>query len=212
MPSHKCILEQDFKAVKIGMKKQLESYKKRHDTEKPGAQELNSNSEPMEVMYSLIELEEDSEPIEATTSFIVSNEDVTTLPVAEANNLVVLPIENLDISKEETETVVSLENNERQTITNSNVAVKLSKLKDDVVNLSANQLDEKVKHLTYGYAGTAARFIYYERLHKLEKKNHFRRAHHKLTDSHINPTNFEKMNVAKAAQLLSDTVAHNIRR
>ncbi|EFX67919.1 hypothetical protein DAPPUDRAFT_330603 [Daphnia pulex] len=86
---------------------------------RPGAQELNSKSEPMEVMYSLIELEEDSEPIEATTSFIVSNEDVTTLPVAEANNLVVLPIENLDISKEETETVVSLENNERQTITNS---------------------------------------------------------------------------------------------
>jgi hypothetical protein len=49
----------------------------------------------------------------------VSNEDVTTLPVAEANNLVGLPIENLDNSKEETETVVSLENNERQTITNS---------------------------------------------------------------------------------------------
>lgn len=84
---------------------------------RPSAQELNSNSEAMEVMYSLIELEEDSEPIEATTSFIVSNEDVTTLPVAEANNLVGLPIENLDISKEET--VVSLENNERQTITNS---------------------------------------------------------------------------------------------
>jgi hypothetical protein len=49
----------------------------------------------------------------------VSNEDVTTLPVAEANNLVGLPIENLDNSKEETETVVSLKNNERQTITNS---------------------------------------------------------------------------------------------
>jgi hypothetical protein len=30
---------------------------------RPGAQELNSNSEPMEVMYSLIELEEDSEPM-----------------------------------------------------------------------------------------------------------------------------------------------------
>lgn len=84
---------------------------------RPSAQELNSNSEAMEVMYSLIELEEDSEPIEATTSFIVFNGDVTTLPVAEANNLVGLPIENLDISKEET--VVSLENNERQTITNS---------------------------------------------------------------------------------------------
>ncbi len=49
----------------------------------------------------------------------MSNEDVTTLPVAEANNLVGLPIENLDNSKEETETVVSLENNDRLTITNS---------------------------------------------------------------------------------------------
>lgn len=73
----------------------------------------------MEVMDSLIELQEYSEPIEATTSFIVSNEDVTPQSVAEANNFVGLPIENLDNSKEETETVVSLENNERQTITHS---------------------------------------------------------------------------------------------
>ena len=29
-----------------------------------------------------------------------------------------------------------------------------------------------------------------------------------MTKSHINPTNFEKMNVGKAAQLLSDSVAH----
>jgi hypothetical protein len=33
-----------------------------------------------------------------------------------------------------------------------------------------------------------------------------------LTESHINPTNFEKMNVRKAAQLLSDSVAHALRR
>ncbi|XP_045022881.1 uncharacterized protein LOC116917466 [Daphnia magna] len=92
-----------------------------------------------------------------------------------------------------------------------NVAVTLSKLKEDVVNLTANQLDEKVKHLTHGYAGATALFTYYQRLHNLEKKNHYRRAH-KLTDSHINPTNFEKMNVAKAAQLMSDTVAQAIQR
>nr|CAH0105489.1 unnamed protein product [Daphnia galeata] len=46
-----------------------------------------------------------------------------------------------------------------------------------------------------------------QRMYNLEKKNHSRRAF-KLTESHINPTNFEKMNVGKAAQLLSDSVAH----
>lgn len=48
-------------------------------------------------------------------------------------------------------------------------------------------------------------------MYDLEKKNHFRRAF-KLTESHIHPTNFEKMNVGKAAQLLSDSVAHALRR
>lgn len=45
----------------------------------------------------------------------------------------------------------------------------------------------------------------------LREKNHFRRSF-KLTESHIHPTTFEKMNVGKAAQLLSDSVAHALRR
>ncbi|KZR99779.1 Uncharacterized protein APZ42_004226, partial [Daphnia magna] len=64
-----------------------------------------------------------------------------------------------------------------------------------------------LKHKEVQYAGETARFIYYKRMYDLEKKNHFRRAF-KLTESHIHPTNFEKMNVGKAAQLLSDSVAH----
>ncbi|KAK4025024.1 hypothetical protein OUZ56_010530 [Daphnia magna] len=58
----------------------------------------------------------DSEPMEATNSFIVSQED--DIPVAEANNIVALPIDTLTTSKERKKTVVSLEENERQAITN----------------------------------------------------------------------------------------------
>lgn len=49
-------------------------------------------------------------------------------------------------------------------------------------------------------------YVYFERLHRLEKHWQFRKAH-KLTPSHIHPNNFERMNVSKAAQLLSDSVA-----
>ncbi|KZS00081.1 Uncharacterized protein APZ42_003765 [Daphnia magna] len=54
--------------------------------------------------------------MEATNSFIVSQED--DIPVAEANNIVALPIDTLTTSKERKKTVVSLEENERQAITN----------------------------------------------------------------------------------------------
>lgn len=42
------------------------------------------------------------------------------------------------------------------------------------------------------------------------EKNYYRRAF-KLTESHINPTNYERINVRKAAQLLSDSGVRAIR-
>ncbi len=56
------------------------------------------------------------------------------------------------------------------------------------------------------YGGNTVDYVFYERLHRLESHWHFRKAH-KLTPSHIHPNNFEKMNVRKAAQLLSESVA-----
>ena len=53
-------------------------------------------------------------------------------------------------------------------------------------------------------------FAYYRRLYDLERNNGLRIAH-RLTESHINPSCFEKMNVRKAAQLLSDSVVRAIR-
>ena len=50
------------------------------------------------------------------------------------------------------------------------------------------------------------RFEYFVRLYNHEKEKGLCRCY-KLTYGHIHPTNFERMNVRKAAQLLSRTVA-----
>ena len=51
-----------------------------------------------------------------------------------------------------------------------------------------------------------ARFEYFKLLYEHEKFIGLRRCH-KLTNAHIHPTNFERMNVAKAAQVFSNSVA-----
>jgi hypothetical protein len=52
-------------------------------------------------------------------------------------------------------------------------------------------------------------YKYYEQLYKLEKKWDLRRSN-RLTERHLHPTNWEKMNVRLAAQMLSRTVAHSL--
>ena len=56
------------------------------------------------------------------------------------------------------------------------------------------------------YPGMLVPFEFLERLYEHEKHKGMRRCH-KLTESHYQPTNFERMNVEKAAQALSRTVA-----
>lgn len=54
--------------------------------------------------------------------------------------------------------------------------------------------------------GAVAKFCHIKKFYEHDKKKSFRRAH-KLTNSHMYPTNFEKMKVRYATQLLSRSVA-----
>ncbi|KZS12004.1 Uncharacterized protein APZ42_023184 [Daphnia magna] len=65
----------------------------------------------------------------------------------------------------------------------------------------ASLLKELIK-----FAGGKANYDFYSRLYNHERLNGLRLTH-RLTESHIYPTNFQRMNVGKAAQVLSRTVA-----
>ncbi|KZS03289.1 Uncharacterized protein APZ42_034026 [Daphnia magna] len=60
------------------------------------------------------------------------------------------------------------------------------------------------------FAREIANYDFYSKLYKQERFNGLRLAH-RLTESHIYPTNFQRMNVRKAAQVLSRTIAMAIR-
>jgi len=61
----------------------------------------------------------------------------------------------------------------------------------------------------YVYSDKIASWKYIEDFYTIDKKAQFRAAP-KLTDSHINPNNFEKMKVKYAAQVLSHSVSAGI--
>ncbi|KZS08275.1 Cell division ftsJ-like protein [Daphnia magna] len=68
----------------------------------------------------------------------------------------------------------------------------------DVPHLLKCTRSNILQHAEVQCAAGTARFEYYRSLYELERKNDFRRAH-KLTESHLFPSPFEKMNVRKAA-------------